>query len=170
MRTTMLALVILCGALAAPAALAGKPYRERVPLGDPQELPAGLVCPESIAPDGVRLELVGGNQAVMFFENGKFMATARHVDRITNIATGSSVVLELEGVYTDTPQGDGTISGKASGTFAFILFPGDEGPGDTETGRFYVFTGTARFAYDESFAVTEFESVGTRKDVCSMID
>jgi len=169
-RVTVLALVVVLAALMVPSALAGKPYRERVPIGTSDDFLPGEACSEAIAPDGIRLELVGGNEAVMFFEDsGRFMATARHVIEVTNLATGKSVVLNIQGSYAEVPQADGTALGRGSGTFGFIFLPGDEGPGDTSTGRYYLFTGTVRLVYDSSFVVTDFKSNGSMQDVCAMV-
>lgn len=169
MRFTILAVVVLCGALLAPGALAGKPHREKVPIGSSAELPAGAACPASIAPDGVRIELIAGNQAMTTFDNGRTVWSGTHVDRFTNIATGRSVEIALEGVMRDVPQEDGTSHASGNGQLGFIFFPGDAGPGDTSTGRIFLFTGAIRLVFDSWFAVTEFESAGKMQDVCAMI-
>ncbi len=169
MRFTILAVAIICGALLAPGALAAKPHRETVPIGSSAELPAGAACPTSIAPDGVRIELIGGNQVKTTFDNGTTVWHGTHVDRFTNIATGRSVEIALEGVMRDVPQEDGTFHASGKGKLGFIFFPGDAGPGDTSTGRIFVFTGAIRLVSDSSFVVTAFESVGTVQDVCALI-
>jgi hypothetical protein len=169
MRLKIFALAIVCGALVAPSALAGKPVRERVPIGSISELEPGAACPVSVAPAGVRIELVGGNQTLTSFDSGRIVLAGRHVDRITNIGTGKSIVLDLQGVYTQVPRSDGSTSGTGIGKSGFVFLPGDEGPGDTGSGRFFLFTGAFRLVYDSSFAVSEFRSVGPMEDVCAML-
>jgi hypothetical protein len=169
-RWAVAACAVALGAVLAPIAHGGKPFREQVPLGSSGEMLPGEACPVSIAPKGVGLEVIGGNHALSFFDDGRFLVTGRHVDRVTNIATGASVVLELGGSVMDRPLDDGTTHGRASGTLGFVFLPGDAGPGDTHTGRFYVFTGTFRYVYDSTYTVTEFESVGTMQDVCALLD
>lgn len=171
MRFTIFALVVACAALLVPGALAGKPDRHRVPVGSSTVFPAGVACPEEVAPAGVRTELIGGNEAVTFFDNGKFLATARHIVEFTNLASPDrSVVLHIEGNFAEVPQEDGSFEMQGSGTTAFIFFPGDVGPGDTTTGRTYLFTGNLRLVADGFGAIVAFESVGTKmEDVCAMI-
>ncbi len=159
------ALAVLCVALLAPVALGGKPDRERVPIGQSFTAAPGEVCSF-----GVKTTLVGGNQTWKFFDSGKFLATGKHVDEITNLDTGASVVLELEGSIADVPKADGSGSFiRASGVTAFALFPGDAGPGDIDTGRIYVFTGNVRIETDADGVYTSLASTGPPRDVCAMI-
>ena len=160
--------VALLGALATPVAVAGKP--ERVRLAPYERLdPAGAACPEALAPAGIHWTDAGGNGAVSFFENGRMLTTGRHPDRVTNVATGESLVLRLQGSGEGAPRPDGTYEMRLSGTTAFTFLPGDVGPGDDATGRIYVFTGNVRVLLDAGFAVVAFESSGTREDVCAML-
>jgi hypothetical protein len=169
MRLATLALVVVSGALLVPGALAGKPDRERVPIGITAELPAGLACAEDVAPDGVAITLVGGNSAETLFDNGRYLHTGSHVVEVTNIATGASVVLDLKGSIADVPRAVGSET-RASGVTAFVLFPGDAGPGDVDTGRIYLFTGNVRITTDEWGAYVSFESTGRPPvDVCAQI-
>ena len=59
----------------------------------------------------------------------------RHVDKVTNTATGKFVILDLKCTYSSSPQDDGTRRGNASGMTGFVFLPGDVGPGDQSTGR-----------------------------------
>lgn len=170
MRFAIIALVVACGALLVPGALAGKPDRHRIPVGSSTVYPAGVACPEEVAPAGVRTELVGGNEALTFFDDGRFLATGVHIVEFTNLASPDrSVVLHLQGNYHEVPQDDGSLEAQGSGTTAFIFFPSDAGPGDPTTGRIYLFTGNLRLVADDSFAIVAFESVGLVEDVCAMI-
>jgi hypothetical protein len=170
MRLTIFALVIACGALLVPGALAGKPDRQRLPIGISEDYSPGQICPEGIAPAGVHLQLVGGNEAVTVFDDGRFLATGVHIIKVTNVADPDrSVIIDVHGNFTAVPQADGSIIGRGDGTTAFSFFPGDAGPGDTTTGRFYLFTGQNSEVIDASGTVTAFSSVGSGEDICAMI-
>ena len=170
MRITIFALALACGALLVPAALAGKPDRQRLQVGMSHDIPAGIACPEAIAPAGVRFALIGGNEAVTIFDNGKFMATGLHIIQITNIAfPDRSVVIDVHGSFASVPQEDGTAQDRGSGTTVFTFNAGDAGPGDTSTGRIYFFTGNVGLVEDSSGNILSFESEGQMEDVCAMI-
>lgn len=66
------------------------------------------------------------------------------------------------------PADGGSIT-RASGITVFIFFPGDAGPGDTETGRTYLFTGTFVAVSDPSGAITTLAAAGKSKDVCAVL-
>ena len=170
MMGTVLGLAVACGALLVPGALAGEPDRQRLPIGISNDFPAGAVCPIEVAPEGVHLQLIGGNEAVTFFDNGRFLATGLHIIQVTNIASPDrSVILKVHGNFASVPQPDGSSLGQGSGTTGFTFSPGDAGPGDTSTGRIYLFTGNIRLVEDSSGAVVSFESQGQMEDVCAMI-
>jgi hypothetical protein len=163
------AVTTLCTAFLAPAALAGKPDRMRLPPFEPFVDPPGGSCPVAIAPEGVRVSYAGGNQAFTVFDDGRTMFTGRHSDAITNIATGKTVVLDFHGSVADTPQPDGTVISRLSGTTAFVFFPGDVGPGDVTTARSYLFTGSVKMVFGTNGSVIAFESAGKMESVCDMI-
>ena len=167
--SVIVAFAALLSALLAPAALASKPDRMRLPPFESHVAAPGDVCPAAIAPEGIRFSDAGGNQAQTVFDNGKVMFTGRHPDQLTNVATGTSVVLNLQGNVTFVSQPDGSGEFRLSGTTAFVFFPGDVGPGDTATVRSYLFTGNVRLIFDASGAVIAFESSGKTQDVCAMI-
>jgi hypothetical protein len=170
MRLTIFALAVACGALVVPGALADQPDRQRLPIGIFNDFPAGAACPTDLAPEGVHLQLIGGNEAVTFFDNGKFLATGLHILQVTNVASPDrSVILDIHGSFASDPQADGSSEGRGSGTTGFVFLPGDAGPGDTSTGRIYLFTGNVRLVEDSSGAVVSFESQGQTEDVCAMI-
>ena len=58
---------------------------------------------------------------------------------------------------------------RSSGRTAFVLLPGDAGPGDTSAGRFYMFTGAVRVEVDDLGAFTDVQWTGDAVDVCSLI-
>jgi hypothetical protein len=170
MHFTRFALAVACAALLAPAAFADKPDRQRLPLGNSHDEAAGAVCPVALAPLGVRFELIGGNEAVSFFSNGRFMATGLHVIQVTNIASPDrSVTLDVHGSFSSVPQPDGTVEDRGSGTTGFGFSPGDAGPGDTATGRLFLFTGNVRLVEDSSGEIIDWSATGQIEDVCAMI-
>jgi hypothetical protein len=158
------ALMLGCVVALAPEASADKPIRVPAPIGNINTYPAGTVCPFTL-----QTELVGGNQVFTFFDDGRFLATGLHIDQYTNLDTGTSITLNLRGPIYEVPTADGGSVLRAIGIAGFIFFPGDAGPGDTQTGRFYVFTGHFVVVSDPSFTVTKFRSSGKIKDVCAML-
>jgi hypothetical protein len=170
MRLTIFALVIACGAVLVSNALAGTPDRQRLPIGISEDYAPGQICPEDIAPAGVQLQLIGGNEAITVFDDGRFLATGLHIIEVTNTAFPErSIILDVHGNFVAVPQLDGSSIGRGDGATAFSFFPGDAGPGDASTGRFYLFTGSMEEVTNTSGAVTAFESVGSSEDVCAMI-
>ena len=125
---------------------------------------AGEACPFTL-----HTELVGGNQVLTFFEDGRSHATGRHLDRLTNVTAATSIRLDLQGSVDALPTADGGSVIRGSGITGFVFFPGDAGPGNTETGRFYLFTGTFVATSDPSGLITGFTSDGKNQDVCAML-
>lgn len=169
LSAAIVALAAIWSVLFAPIALAGKPERLRLSPFESFVEPPGVACTEAIAPQGVRVADAGGNAAVTFFDSGKTLFTARHPDEITNVATGTSIVLELQGSGASIPQLDGSVELRLSGTTSFTFFPGDLGPGDIATGRTHLFTGNVTLAFGSDGSIVAFESTGTIADVCAMI-
>ncbi len=67
------------------------------------------------------------------------------------------------------PTADGGSITRASGITVFVFFPDDAGPGDTQTGRTYLFTGTFVAVSDPSGAITTFTATGKSADICTML-
>ena len=152
----------------APAAMADKP--ERIVLPGIDEIdPPGVDCPPALAPGGVRNRNLGPTSVLRIFDTGRQLLSGRHPDEITNVATGKSIDLQLQGSAAAVPRANGSVDGRLSGTTTFTFFPGDVGPGDQTTGRTYLFTGNVRLVFDTSGAVVAFSSTGTMSDVCAMI-
>ena len=104
-----------------------------------------------------------------FYDDGRFHATGRHLDLFTNVDSGASTRLDLQGSVDVVPTADDGSTIRASGITAFLFFPGDAGPGDTQTGRMYLFTGNFVATSDPSGTVTTFTSAGKSQDVCAML-
>ena len=104
-----------------------------------------------------------------FFDNGRFHATGRHIDRFTNVDSGTSTTIDQQGSFDSVPTADGGSILRGSGINSFVFFPGDAGPGDTQTGRTYLFTGHFVATSDPSGTITSFTSTGKSQDVCAML-
>jgi hypothetical protein len=158
-------LLLGCAGAFGPAASAGGHFRIPAPTGgDGNTFAAGDACPFTL-----HTVLVGGNQVLTFFDDGRFHATGRHLDRLTNVDSGVSIRLDLQGSVDAVPTADGGSIIRGSGITGFVFFPGDDGPGDTEVGRFYLFTGTFAATSDPSGVITGFTSAGDSQDVCAML-
>jgi hypothetical protein len=167
---TIAVFAVLVGAIVVPAALAGKPDRHLVPIGKSVDVAPGQACPSAVAPAGVRIELIGGNEAVTFFDDGRLLVTGLHVNQVTNIAyPDRSVILDVHGSYSSIPQPDGGFMDDGRGTTGFTFAPGDAGPGDRSTARFYLFTGHVRFVEDSSGAPVSWSLAGQMEDVCALV-
>ena len=152
----------------APAAMADKPDRQVVPQTDEYFGP-GEECPAALAPEGVHVHNTGPTSVLRVWDTGRALFSGRHPGEFTNLATGKSVDLHLQGSADFVPQADGSGDGRLSGTTVFEFFPGDVGPGDQMTHRVYVFTGDVKLRFDASGTVVGFSSTGTMADVCEMI-
>ena len=157
-------LMLGCSVALSPGAFASQPVRIPAPIGKSDTFPAGTACPFTLQAD-----LVGGNQVFTFFDDGRFHATGRHLDRLTNVDSGTSIRLNLQGSIDVVPTADGGSITRARGITAFVFVPGDAGPGDTQTGRTYLFTGTFVAVSDSSGSITTFTAAGKSEDVCAML-
>ena len=157
-------LMLGCVVAAAPGASATKRVRIPAPIGNSNTFDAGYAC---LFP--LQAELVGGNRVFTSFDNGRFHATGRHIDRFTNVDTRASITIDQQGSFDSVPTADGGSILTDSGINAFVFFPGDAGPGDTQTGRTYLFTGHFVATQDSSGTITTFTSTGKIQDVCAML-
>ena len=159
-------LMLGCAGALGPAASASGHFRIPTPIGgEGYTFLAGEACPAFT----LHTQLVGGNQVLTFYDDGRFHATGRHLDRLTNVDSGASIRLDLQGSFDLVPTADGGSIIRGSGITGFVFFPGDAGPGNTETGRFYRFTGTFVATSDPSGVITSFRSAGKSEDVCAML-
>jgi hypothetical protein len=164
-RRIAITIAALMAGLLVPSALAGQPFRERTETGSGFTIPAGGACSGAVAPDGVAFELVQGPWTTRYFENGDSLSSGTHVDRVTNVATGVSITVALHGSIAFSGN-----SFRASGRTGLVLFPGDAGPGDVDSGRFYVFTGDVRGQFDAFGVFTRLEWTGEPVDICALLD
>ena len=158
------ALMLGCVVTGAPDASASTPVHIPAPIGHSDTFPAGTACPFTL-----QAELVGGNRVFTFFDNGRFHATGRHIDRFTNVDTGTSTTIDQQGSFDNVSTADGGSILQENGINAFVFFPGDAGPGDTQSGRTYLFTGQFVAISGPSGAITTFTSAGKIQDVCAML-
>ncbi len=156
--------MLVCAFAAAPSALADPPDHMRAHIGNHMEYAAGEVCAFAVG-----LHLVGGNRLLTHYDNGRFHATGRTVTQFTNLDTGASTTLGIQGNYDEVIRADGGSDVHAGGSLFFEFFPGDAGPGDTSTGRLYQLHGNIVMTFDPSGPVTSFSSTGTSVDICAMI-
>jgi hypothetical protein len=157
-------LAVATSVILAPAAMASRPVHIPAPIGNSNTFPAGTACVFTLQAD-----LVGGNRVFTFFDNGRFHATGRHIDQFTNVDTGTSTTIDQQGSFDSVPTADGGSILRGSGINSFVFFPGDAGPGDTQTGRTYLFTGHFVATSDPSGVITAFTSTGKSQDVCAML-
>jgi hypothetical protein len=156
---TLAALVV---ATFAPAALAEGPTREPLP-SDPLEFPAGLVCPFPVL-----IEAATNKQTITTFPSGRVMITGAFRGRVTNLASGESLELNMPGPAVLTTNEDGTISLKATGRTLFFFFPGDLGSG--QPGALLSLSGHVEEVLTGDFsAVISFDHVGTSENLCETL-
>lgn len=115
------------------------------------------------------MRIADGNSTSRSWNSGRVLNTGRHPNLVTNVATGKSVLLQLQGSAKSVPHEDGSVDWRLSGATAFTFFPGDVGPGDEETGRIYVLRGNVRVLTDPWWLVAAFQSSGTMQDVCALL-
>jgi hypothetical protein len=152
----------------APAAIADPPDRQVLTPTD-EFFGPGEECPAALEPAGVHVMNTGPTSVLRVWDTGRLLFSGRHPGEFTDLATGKSVDLQLQGSADFVPQPDGSGEGRLSGTTVFEFFPGDVGPGDQTIPRVYVFTGDVKLTFDASGAVVAFNSNGTMADVCAMI-
>jgi hypothetical protein len=171
-RKALLVLVVVFTtlALAAPAAVAGGPYRFHVRgvdrfTMDPVTLPAGLACPFSL-----RIESEGQITYWMFSDGHE--ATSKNFARtLTNVETGASIDHLSAYHATIYHPDDGTTLETDHGSFIVVFFPGDQGPNGVvgPSGETYFMTGTAKTTFGVNGAITLFSLDGQATDVCQLL-
>ena len=107
--------------LTAQPALAGAPSRDPVPPFH-DLFTAGTVCPFAVAVDGTFQ-----NETATSLANGTLLISGASFERITNMTTGKSVVVNASGPIKIT-FGDTFLTARAEGRTIFSFFAGDVGP------------------------------------------
>jgi hypothetical protein len=105
----------------AQPALAGAPSRDPIPPFH-DLFTAGTVCPFPVAVDGTFQ-----NETATSLANGTLLITGASFERITNMTTGKSIVLNASGPLKIT-FGDTSLTARAEGRTLFSFFAGDVGP------------------------------------------
>jgi len=159
----LLAAIVLSVAFAQPA-LADPPTREPAVVG-PISFAALEVCPfpVSLAPVGDR------RPKITTFADGRQIITGFFGARVTNDATGESIVLNNSGPAFITPNPDGTVTVKVTGRSLFYFFPGDLGPG--QPGALLNMTGLVVETLPADFsAILSFTHTGgTTENLCETL-
>ena len=146
---------------AAQPALAGAPSRD--PLPPVHDLiPAGKVCSFPVAVDSVVQ-----NETATLFMNGRLLITGASIERITNVATGKSIVVNASGPIKIT-FGETFLTARAEGRTLFGLFAGDAGP---VVPGLVLTTGLVVITQDfETGRITSFShSGGTTENLCQTL-
>lgn len=157
LRFGLLMLTLALGGAFASTALAEPPVKEPL-VSEPQEFPAGVVCPFPVLG-----ESVSGNESITFFASGRFHITGEGSTRFTNLETQESIVLDTSGVVAFRPLPDGNLAITGSGRNLFFFLPQDvEGAG------LFLITGRISEILDTSTdTITSSSSNGQRLDVCA---
>jgi hypothetical protein len=143
----------------APTAIAAKPVKEPLPAPEPSVFPAGEICPFPLL-----VETVTNREKSITFSDGSQLITGAFKDRLTNLATGESILVNASGPARLTFDGDilHVVSRGASLLLANATQPG--GPG-----ALFVH-GFARYDIDLLTGEPLFLVVrGTTRDLCEQL-
>jgi hypothetical protein len=155
--------VALCVALAlvvgGQSAYALAPIRfELRPVHD--SAPAGVVCPFAVSIDSVSI-----NEKATIFSDGRVIVTGSSFERITNLDSGKSVVVNVSGPFTAT-NANGVYTFMATGRNLFGFRTGDLGPG--QPGALLLTTGLVIFTQSSS-GITFTHIGGTTENLCETL-
>lgn len=145
--------------------LGGQPARagapERIPI-DPfhQTIEAGHACPFAI-----RVDQLSINEVLTFLSNGRVFLTGNSVQRVTNLDSGKSVVVNASGPFTLTSAG-GVDTFTARGRNMWTFGPGDLGPG--QPAAQLLTTGLAVYTVSAS-GITFSHTGGTTENLCETL-
>jgi len=148
--------------LATPVA-AARP--ERVYLAaEAFELPAGLVCDFT-----VRVEFVVNREYVLIFPEAadgshREIITGRLVQRIVNVDTGASIVVNVSGPGKIDVRANGSAVFHGRGRSSFFLFPDEPGgPG------VWVTSGPLEYTFDSSGVLVDVQFPHNSQDFCAAL-
>lgn len=112
--------VAIGAAVLAGSAGADRPVRTFLPADD-------LVL-AGICPFDVELTFLANEEFETVFSDGRTLITGTLKARLTNLASGNSIDVNISGPGVITETAD-TFEVKAEGRWLFFFFPGDLGPG-----------------------------------------
>jgi hypothetical protein len=144
------------------AAHGAKPDRASAPSSG-FSFPPGVVCPFA-----VEAEVGANRQTQTTFSSGKVAIHGFFEARL--LANGNELNFVTPGSIFLTPRSDGLLDFESAGPIIIFFFPGDAGPGDTSTGRTYLFKGHVEIVVDPAtFEFLEFAHTGTAEDLCTAL-
>jgi hypothetical protein len=146
-------------------ALGGQPARaaapERIPIPPFHDIfKAGVVCPFSVAVDQLKM-----NETLTVLSNGRVFLTGNSVQRVTNLDTGNSVVLNVSGPFTLTTAG-GVDTFTARGRNLWTFPAGALGPG--QPASLLLTTGLAIYTQSAT-GITFSHTGGTTENLCETL-
>jgi hypothetical protein len=159
-RISILALALVMGVLfaatLASAAQAVPPTRETEPPFDFDNV--SLFCGFPL-----RAETLQNNIKITTFSDGRQLVTGSHTYRLTNLASGKSLVLKDAGNLITNPD---ETSETFTGRLVLFLFPGEPfGPGAS----LFVGRVVATFAEPGGFFYSDLDLTGQRVDLCAAL-
>jgi hypothetical protein len=87
--------------LLAPAAIAAKPVKEPLPTPEPSVFPAGEICPFPLL-----VETLINREKSITFSDGSQLITGTFKNRLTNLDTDESILVNASGPVGFTVEGD----------------------------------------------------------------
>lgn len=135
------------------------------------ESPADVVFPAGGACPAFDLRLQTETRgSIKFFANGDIHSTGYERAWVTNLSSGETIELMVNGRVRIVPPGDdGEGELIISGPQLIIFFAGDAGPGNVSEARTYYFKGKMNAVIDSSFVFLDFEFSGKSVDICAAL-
>lgn len=159
MKCTGLFLTLALLALFTTTATAGKPLKEPLPPPEDAIHPAGLVCPFALGE-----EVLSDRGKSITFSDGSQLVTGTLKEKLTNLDTGESIVVNVSGPGKFTVEGDVL---HVFGRGAWLLLATADEPGGP--GALFVH-GHIRFDVDLlTGAPSNLQVRGTIRDLCEVL-
>jgi hypothetical protein len=160
----LLVVVFLMGlALLGPASIAraDKPQRQDVPDFEP-------FIVSGICSFDLRVTQLVNEEVTSTFQDGRQQTTGQLTVRLTNIATGKSIDVNVSGPVTYTPNPDGSFTAVFRGRS--LIFPNDPNAPPPQQHIFWVASGRVVMTVSGDFAIFSLvHVVGTTLDVCQTL-
>jgi hypothetical protein len=157
--------ILVAFAVAIALLLAGQSARAAAPLrfslGPVHDTAAaGLVCPFAVSVDTVSI-----NETLTVLANGRVFVTGSSFERVTNLDTGESIVVNVSGPFSLTGQnGVDTFTAEGRNLWRF-----DQGAlGSGEPGALLLTTGLAIYTQSAS-GITFTHKGGTTENLCETL-